>query len=187
MTDMAMNLPLMRELNHGSLKDPRVKVINADAMVWLQEASKTERFDLAIVDFPDPNTYSVGKLYTTRFYQLLKQHLDPGAPVAVQSTSPLMARKSFWCIDATLRASGFHTRPYHLAVPSFGVWGFVLASTEPFDIPRKTLPNLKHLTDGTLAAMFEFPRDMAPLPSEPNRLDNQVLVHLYTAEWKRWS
>lgn len=187
MTDLAANLPLMRELNHGSLKDARVKVVNADAMVWLQEAPAAERFDLAIVDFPDPNTYSVGKLYTTRFYALLKQHLEPGAPVSVQSTSPLMARRSFWCIDATLRAAGFATRPYHLAVPSFGVWGFVLASTAPFDVPRKTLTDLRHLTDGTMAAMFEFPVDMAPVPAEPNRLDNQVLVHLYTAEWKRWS
>ncbi len=191
MTDMARQLPLLRQLNGEALSDPRVKVINADAMVWLQEGTPSQdpaqRFDLAIVDFPDPNTYSVGKLYTTRFYRLLRQRLAPGAMVSVQSTSPLMARQSFWCIDATLRAAGFRTRPYHLAVPSFGVWGFVLASDEPFEVPRRTPPNLRHLTEGAQAAMFEFPADMGPVPAEVNRLDNQVLVHLYTREWKRWS
>lgn len=98
-----------------------------------------------------------------------------------------MARKSFWCINATVEAAGFQTRPYNLPVPSFGVWGFVLASPAPFDMPKTTLPDLRYLTDGTLVAMFAFPHDMDRLPTEINRLDNQVLVHLYATEWKRWS
>jgi spermidine synthase len=78
-------------------------------------------------------------------------------------------------------------RPYHLAVPSFGVWGFNLASPAPFAVPAKTLPDLRHLTDETMQSMFAFPRDMDRTPTEVNRLDNQVLVHLYATEWKRWS
>ena len=34
----------------------------------------TEPFDIAIVDFPDPNNFALGKLYTTRFYNLLKKN-----------------------------------------------------------------------------------------------------------------
>ena len=187
MTTLAVKMPLLRELNKGSLLDPRVEVVNQDAMVWLNEQRPSEPYDLAIIDFPDPHTYSVGKLYTTRFYHLLKKALRRDGVVSIQSTSPLMARKSFWCINQTVEAAGFQTRPYNLSVPSFGVWGFVLASPAPFDEPKITLPDLRYLTDGTLTAMFAFPHDMDRLPAEVNRLDNQVLVHLYASEWKRWS
>jgi spermidine synthase len=186
-TELATKMPLLRELNGGSLLDPRVKVINADAMVWIAERKGEPPFDIAIVDFPDPNTYAVGKLFTTRFYKLLKRQLAPDGVASIQCTSPLMARKSFWCIDATVEAAGFQARPYHLAVPSFSVWGFVLASPAPFDIPRHTLPNLRHLSDESMASMFVFPKDMDRVPVEVNRLDNQVLVHLYAEEWNRWS
>ncbi len=187
MTEMAARQPLVAELNKGAMLDGRVKVLNMDAMVALGEMAPNLRFDIAIIDFPDPHTYSVGKLYTTRFYKLLKEHLNPEGVAAVQSTSPLMARRSFWCIATTLEAAGFTVRPYQLAVPSFGVWGFNLASASAFGVPAKTLPDLRHLTDGTMQSMFVFPRDMERTPTEVNRLDNQVLVHLYSTEWKRWS
>jgi len=187
MTEMAAKQPLVSELNKRSMLDGRVKVLNMDAMVALGEMAPNLRFDIAIVDFPDPHTYSVGKLYTTRFYKLLKEHLNPEGVAAVQSTSPLMARRSFWCIATTLEAAGFSVRPYQLAVPSFGVWGFNLASVTPIAVPAKTLPDLRHLTDETLQSMFAFPKDMERTPTEVNRLDNQVLVHLYSTEWKRWS
>ncbi|MBO0160519.1 hypothetical protein, partial [Vibrio parahaemolyticus] len=78
-------------------KDPRVEVTNADAFVWLDNA-RDEKFDIAIVDFPDPNNFALGKLYTTRFYRMLRQRLNEDAAVVIQCTSPLVARKSFWCI-----------------------------------------------------------------------------------------
>lgn len=187
MTRLAKDMPMMRELNGASLSDPRVKVVNADAMVWILEDRSEAPFDVAIVDFPDPNSYAVGKLYTTRFYRCLRRRLAPDAVISVQSTSPLMARKSFWCINNTIEAAGFQTRAYHLAVPSFSVWGFVLASPASLEVPRHTLPDLRHLSDESLAAMFAFPRDMERMSTEINRLDNQVLVHLYASEWKRWS
>ncbi|MBI4911644.1 MAG: polyamine aminopropyltransferase [Acidobacteria bacterium] len=187
MTRLAAEQPLLRELNRAAYADPRVKVVNQDAMVWLQERNQGPPFDLAVVDFPDPNSYALGKLYTTRFYRLLRRQLTKDAMVAVQSTSPLFARRSYWCILATLEAAGYQVRPYHLAMPSFGVWGFALASPAPFEVPRHTLPELRHLTDPTMQGMFAFPRDMERVPVEVNRLDNQVLVHLYAGEWRRWS
>jgi spermidine synthase len=176
-------VPLAR-LNGDSFRDPRVEVVNDDAMLWLERAHGS--YDLAIVDFPDPNSFALGKLYTTRFYRLLKQRLAPGAAVAVQSTSPLFARNSYWCIERTIAAAGFATRPYQVAVPSFGVWGFVLARTEPFAVPRHVAPGLKFLSDEALASLFLLPADVSPVPVEINRLDNQVLVRYYEAEWRHW-
>ncbi|HYM61690.1 MAG TPA: polyamine aminopropyltransferase [Thermoanaerobaculia bacterium] len=186
MTDLSDRFRPLGELNRHSLHDPRVRVINADAMRWLDE--NHDLFDAAIVDFPDPNNFSLGKLFTTRFYRMLRQHLTPEAAVAVQCTSPLFARKSYWCIIRTLEASGFAVRPYQMTVPSFGVWGFALARPVPFDLPARlpAIP-LRFLENGTMAAMFIFSTDMQPVPVEINRLDNQVLVRYYESEWKRWS
>src|SRR5205807_9171625 len=121
MTRLSASFPPLADLNGHAFDDPRVRVVNQDAMIWLEEDGPP--FDAAVVDFPDPNTFALGKLYTTRFYRLLKKRLAPDAAVGIQCTSPLFARTSFWCIVKTVEAAGFAVRPYHVAVPSFGVWG----------------------------------------------------------------
>jgi spermidine synthase len=189
MTGLSRELPALAELNGNAMDDPRVSIINADAFVWLDGGDAGE-FDIAIIDFPDPNNFALGKLYSTRFYKLLRARLVPGAAVVVQCTSPLYARNSYWSIVKTIEASGFHVRPFQTAVPSFGVWGYALAKLEPFETP--SLPpagiDLKFLNPTSFAAMFSFPADMT-LPSddiEINRLDNQALVRYYETEWRRF-
>ena len=75
MTRLFSTLPMLTELNGGALNDARVRVINTDAMRWLEEHSDV--FDLIIVDFPDPSNFSIGKLYTSAFYRLLDRHIAP--------------------------------------------------------------------------------------------------------------
>jgi spermidine synthase len=156
-------------------------VVNADAFIWLEE--NNDRFDFAVVDFPDPTNHSLGKLYTTAFYRLLEKHLSENGAAVVQATSPLFARQSFWCIAATLESAGFQVKPYHTYVPSFGEWGFVLATRRPFAIPSQFPPGLKFLTPETVPSLFQFPTDMQPVAVEINRLNNQILVQYYESEW----
>jgi len=186
MIELAKTFPLIREQNRDSFHSSRVHITNEDAYLWL--AGDHGKFDAAIVDFPDPNNFALGKLYTTHFYQLLKKALNPGAPAVIQSTSPLMARNSFWCVAQTLEAAGMSVRAYHVAVPSFGEWGYMLARDTPFDIPEH-VPNIElhFLNDDAMKAMFVFPADMSRVPTEVNRLDNQILVQYYEDEWKRWN
>jgi len=189
MTALSKHFPALGELNKHSFSDPRVSVANADAFVWL-DSTQTEPFDIAIVDFPDPNNFALGKLYTTRFYNLLKQKLKPDSAIVVQTTSPLMARQSFWCIVKTLEAAGFTVKPYQTTVPSFGVWGYALGKLQPFDAPAKPPANieLKFLNDQSFASLFNFSKDISrPVEDiEINRLDNQALVRYYEAEWRRF-
>lgn len=184
-TKLAVGYSELATLNGHSFDSPKMHLINDDAMQWLTEHD--QRFDVVIVDFPDPNNFSLGKLYTTRFYGLLKSHLSPGAVTVIQSTSPLFARQSYWCIDATLRATGFVTQPYHVWVPSFGEWGYVLASLAPLEV-RHALPDgLRFLDEPTMPSLFQFAKDMSQVPAEVNRLNNQVLVRYYEDEWRRWN
>ncbi|HVF29603.1 MAG TPA: polyamine aminopropyltransferase, partial [Pyrinomonadaceae bacterium] len=188
MTGLSRALPAMAELNHHSFDDPRVSVANADAFVWLDNADLPP-FDIAIVDFPDPNNFALGKLYTTRFYNLLKQRLTPDAAVVVQCTSPLIARNSYWSIIRTLEAVGFTVKPYQTSVPSFGVWGYALAKLLPFETPaRPPDVDLQFLNAESFASMFDLSKDLLP-PNEEieiNRLDNQALVRYYESEWRRF-
>ena len=116
---------------------------------------------------------------------MLRARLAPGGRVALQATSPMFARRSFWCIVETVRSAGLAARPYHAYVPSFGEWGFVLAGAEPWAEARAYPAGLRFLTVETTPALFAFPPDMAAVPVEVNRLDNQILVHYYSGEWQR--
>lgn len=185
MPRLARSFPTLIGLNRNSFTDRRVTLVHDDASVWL--ADHQGLWDVIIVDFPDPNTFALGKLYTRAFYRRVLAHLAPGGAVAVQATSPLFARKSYWCIIDTMRAAGLAVRPYQVAVPSFGVWGYGLAKRSDFPVPQHA-PSvaLRYLNDDALAAMFRIPADMAPVPVEINQLDNQALVRYYEREWRKW-
>ena len=175
--------PLLAGLNGGALRDPRVRIVNADAFAWL--TSVRDAFDVVVADFPDPHNFSLGKLYSRSFYRTLRSRLAPGGVTVVQATSPMFARRSFWCIAETMRSAGLVSRPYHVYVPSFGEWGFVLAGGEGWTPPRAYPAGLRFLTVDATPALFAFPPDMAAVPVEVNRLDNQILVQYYGAEWQR--
>ena len=182
MTRLFSSHPMLTKLNDKSLVNPRVHVINADAFPWVD--SNTDSFDFIVVDFPDPTNYSLGKLYTTAFYRAVARHLSAQGLMVVQSTSPMFARDSFWCIATTIKQAGLKTYPYHVYVPSFGEWGFVLASTHGYTPPTSLPSGLRFVNLEGLPTLFQFPPDMAPLPMPANQLNTQVLVRTYENDWK---
>lgn len=182
MTTLFASHNRLTALNDSALNDPRLQVINSDAFVWLDE--NPALYDFVVIDFPDPSNYHVGKLYTSAFYRLVRQHLVSDGFIAVQSTSPFFARRSFWSIVATLEAAGLRTSPYHVYVPSFGEWGFVIAGVVPYQPPHTLPAGLRYLSTESMSRMFVFPTDMAPVEAEPNRLNDQNLVRYYEQEWE---
>ncbi len=173
----------LTQLNQAALQSPKVKVVNADAFTWLEQS--TEVFDVIVVDFPDPTNFNIGKLYTQSFYTLLDRHLAASGYAVIQTTSPLVARHSFWTVVRTIESVGLSATPYHAHVPSFGEWGFVVASRRPYRMPTELPVGLRFLTPASLPALFDFPLDMSRVPAEVNRLSNQVLVSTYEQEWGR--
>jgi spermidine synthase len=173
----------LAELNGYSLSSPKVKVINTDAFSWLEGTG--EVFDAIVVDFPDPTNFAIGKLFTNSFYALLDKHLSASGYAVIQTTSPLVARKSFWTVVGTIESTGLTATPYHAHVPSFGEWGFVIASRRPYRLPQSLPEGLRFLNTKSLPLLFDFPQDMGRVPTEVNRLSNQVLVTTYEEEWGR--
>jgi len=181
MTRLFTQNETLARLNGQALASPKVRVVNTDAFKWLEDTE--ERFDVIVVDFPDPTNFNIGKLYTNSFYALLEQRLAASGYAVIQTTSPLVARQSFWTVVQTVESVGLRTAPYHAHVPSFGEWGFVIASRRPWRWPTALPDGLRFLSPASLPLLFDFPRDMARVPAEVNRLSNQVLVHRYEAEW----
>ncbi len=184
MTDAFTKREELVKLNGASFRDPRVKVVNTDAAIWLRD--NDAMFDAAIIDFPDPSSFALGKLYSVPFYGMVKKHVAANGLIVVQSTSPFFAPHAYWSIDATLREVGLHTYPYHAYVPSFGEWGFILASPQQqYQPPTQYRLPLRYLNADTTREMFRFPPDMPRLQMEPNRLNTQSLVRYFEQDWRQ--
>ncbi|GGH58624.1 spermidine synthase [Filimonas zeae] len=187
MTKLFTTQPVLTAINKQSFSDKRVKVFNQDAFVWLRD--NRQQFDCIIIDFPDPSNFSIGKLYSTSFYQLVKRSLSPAGYAVIQSTSPFVAPKSFWCINATLQSVGFTTIPYHNYVPSFGEWGYVMITQRPsYQVPDTFAIPARYINKGVMQQMLYFPDDMkTQQPLAVNRLNNQALVEYFEQEWGNYS
>lgn len=137
-------------------------VINLDAAEFVK--SVNDRYDVVIMDFPDPNSPDLAKLYGRPFYDHLENVLAPGAVIVQQSGSCFQAREAYLCIGRTLKAAGFDVVPYHENVPSFGEWGWWIAKAgQSAAKTRESLAGLKalevptcYLTPELVAASLVF-------------------------------
>lgn len=204
MTQLGTNHPVLIRLNDSSMQNARVNIFNQDAYKFVEESS--DFYDLVIIDLPDPNNTSLGKLYSREFYQLLSKRLSMGGVVVTQSTSPYYAREAFWCIHETLRDEFPYTLPYHTYVPSFGQWGFNMAIHAPADsvadyqkFREEVVESVRHhleespdsidyrfLKPEIIDGLFSFEKDIEYQEVDINQIDNQALVRYYENSWDNW-
>jgi len=185
--ELARAEPQLRALNRSAFDDPRVRLVHTDAFSWLRTAG--QRFDAVIVDLPDPDETATAKLYSVEFYALVRAVLSDEARMVVQSGSPYFAPRAFWCIEESLRVAGFATRPYHVDVPSFGDWGFVLAAPgaapPPLTLPTDA-PGLRFLNADTLRAAATFPPDRDRTEVRESTLLHPRVLEYARAEWRNY-
>lgn len=178
-TKMFKENNILKKFNQNSLNNSKIKIINQDAFIWLKQ-NKT-KFNVVIIDFPDPSNFSIGKLYSKQFYKILSKSLAENYILSIQSTSPFFAPKSYWCIQNTLKDNFQNVLPYHVYLPSFGEWGYSLVTNNNLVVKRK-LTNLKFF-DYKFVNFTYFPKDMKSTTKEINSIHNQELVNLFNKEW----
>jgi len=182
------------DLNKNSLQDKRVTILRSDAFIKINELLKSGQiFDAIIVDLPDPSHPDLNKLYSVNFYARLKQLLAGDGLIAIQSTSPYHAKNSFISIGKTLSAASFpHVQQYHDNVPSFGEWGWTIASKMGAS-PLTRLSNLEKLPIQhtwlnleMLKAAFIFPNDFYQNKDnvDINILGSHTLYQLHQQAWQ---
>ncbi len=185
--DLANTNPYLTNINQKSLANDKVEIIIADAFTYL--ANNAQDFDLIICDLPDPNNNALARLYSKQFYKLIRKNLTPNGIFITQATSPYFAREAFWSIAKTIEASGFsHQYPYHASIPSFGDWGFVMASDIALDIqsPQMT-QETKFLDKDGFSKLFIFEKDLITKDVAINHLDRPVLLNYYLRGWRYYA
>jgi spermidine synthase len=118
---------------------------------------------------------------------LVQNALSGTGVFVTQATSPELSPTAFWCIEETLKASGFeYAYPYHINVPSFGNWGFVLASQNALTFQVKPELDLNFIETESLDHIFYFPPDVQrnTVEVEANRLDRPIIMDYYLKHWR---
>jgi len=183
------------DLNQHAFSDPRVHTYFGDAFVKVDELiQQGNLYDVIIVDLPDPSHPDLNKLYSARFYAKLKTLLTGDGAMVVQSTSPYHAKNTFLSIGKTVQYAGFmHVEQYHHNVPSFGEWGWTIATKNGVSA-RSRLAQKDGLvvddgwsTQGVLLAAFEFNQHFFDrLDSiKVNRINNQAAYQYHKADWEK--
>lgn len=185
--------PQLATLNGQSLRDPRVRIVNEDA--WRFAERSTNTFDVILMDLPDPKTIALSKLYTRQFYALLMERLATVGVLVTQAGSPVFAPDAFWSVVETLAATrnptapidGLSVLPYHVYIPSFGDWGFAMATKGlRTDRPLALPDGLRFLTPQVWQAAQAFPPDSARRNVAVNDIQSHALLGYYLDGWDRW-
>jgi spermidine synthase len=184
MIELAKTNAQIVALNRGSLESDKVKIVVADAFGFLQQSRQS--FDLIIVDLPDPNNNALARLYSKQFYELVHDNLAPGGTFVTQATSPYFAPRAYWSIAQTVKAAGFSTLyPYHANIPSFGEWGFVMASDAKLNMTKPELAvETRYLARENFDTFFRFDKDTLATDVEVNTLDRPILLDYYLKGWE---
>ena len=109
-----------------------------------------------------------------------------GGALVTQSTSPFFARRSFWCINRTLAEVFDHTLAYNTALPSFGIWGFNLATRSP-KIPEKwqISVNTRAIGLGSIEKAAVFDSDIGRIETATNSLFKPILFQFYIEDIRK--
>ncbi|WP_024480109.1 polyamine aminopropyltransferase [Cellulophaga baltica] len=187
MFHLAKTDPNFVKVNDGAAKNKRVHLIPEDAFTFLHRIDK--KYDIIIADLPDPTNEAIARLYSKQFFLLAKQKLNKNGLFVTQSGEIYFSNSVFSCINNTLTEVYKHVKPYHTYIPSFGDWGFIIASDIPIDeqdVKRDLPDNLKFLTENQFQMAFEFPKDIQIAETKINTLDSPIILNYFLDDWNKW-
>ena len=182
----------LADLNENALRNPRVAVKHEDA--WNFVRNDRQVYDLILLDLPDPRDFAVSKLYSREFYAPLVNRVSPRGAIVTQAGSPLFARQAYWSVVSTMEQTrnpfapegALSVTPYHAYVPSFGDWGFVMASVAPLPEPRELPAGLKFYSPELWPSFTTFDGDTSRVEAQANSIISHPLVRYYENGWAAW-
>ncbi|MDR3754906.1 MAG: fused MFS/spermidine synthase, partial [Terracidiphilus sp.] len=164
--------------------DPRVHLHFLDGRRFLSETK--DKFDVIVVDVPDPQTAQLNRFYTVEFFRLARAHLAPDGLFATQlrsseeTISPDLAE-----FLRSIRRTLGEVFPYQAAIPGETIHFF--GAVEPGVLTRDPQLLVSRLRQRHLATQYvreyfipfrmmpdrmdQVETELAPLPSTPVNRD----------------
>ena len=185
-TELARNNRLLKDLNHASLSDPRVKVVNDDAFTYVQDSKAT--YDVVLIDLVDPSNEKLAKLYSTEFYRNIEARLAPEGVMVTQATSTFFSPHAFSTVASTVAAAQPDRQilPFSTNIPSFGEWGFVLSTRTPQNLISQPLPQGLTYQDRKTLEFIMRTKPARTEFMEPSTLLHPRIVEVYNQDMRQW-
>jgi spermidine synthase len=165
----ALSRKYLPGLARGAFEDKRTELYHTDAREFL--AKSNEKFDVIIIDLPDPIEEGPAyRLFTREFYKIVLERLTDEGLIAVQAGSASLTELlNLTAVNNTLQSVFPIVAAYVVEVPCYGgPWGLCIASRQhdpgllsPEEVDKRiaarSLKGLK-LYDGlTHRGMFSLP------------------------------
>jgi spermidine synthase len=135
-------------IHNDSWKDHRYEYVAMDGRKYIEAGIKSgKKFDLIILDLPDPNNDVLATFYSLELYNDVYSLLDEDGIMATQATQAdwALGADGYAIIETTLQKSKFPIiRMYTQYIPSFGQWGFAIASKhyDPLQISENEIADV---------------------------------------------
>ncbi len=190
---IALSRKYLPGYSQGAFEDGRTELHHVDARDYL--AKSKDKFDIIIIDLPDPVEEGPAYLlYTREFYQIVRDRLTDSGLITVQAGSASLTELlNLTAVNNTLKSVFPIVSPYKADMPCFGgPWGFCLASfkTDPFllspaevdgRIAARSLTGLRFYDGLTHQGMFSLPRYIRDATVSQHRLiTDKDPLYLYT-------
>ena len=171
-----------------------INIINVDAALFVEQISGL--YDIIIIDFPDPNTPELAKLYSKKFYSHILKKLSATGVVVQQATSPVYAREAFLCIGRSMKDAGLAVIPFHDNVPSFGEWGWWIGGKKEMISEANLIKKLesiealevatRYLTPDLIRSSLKFGKDQIYTDqTDINTIITNRVYDYYIEGWQR--
>ncbi|MEP5762548.1 MAG: polyamine aminopropyltransferase [Litoreibacter sp.] len=181
MTDLGTEFAPLVALNQESMQASQLNVINGDAFNYVNNTEHT--YDTVIIDFPDPHNEALSKLYSVEFYAMVQRILTEDGVLVTQSSSPFFSPHTYWTITETLNEIYPQVVNYNVSIPSFGLWGYTLASQKTSGGLGALPDDLRFLTPEVFAAAQVFSSDIKPKRAlRVNSIFNPTIYHEYAQD-----
>lgn len=117
---------IFKEVNENALNSDKISLPTRNVFRHLE--ARKNKYDVIIIDTPDPVDLETNRYYTKEFYELCFRALVPNGVMVTQAGSPYYATKAFQAISNVMKNIGFTTLPFHNQVLSMGEWGWIIGA-----------------------------------------------------------
>ena len=171
-----------RAVHNGVFDNPKLRVLVEDGMKFVRETH--EKFDLIALDLNDPMGPAEA-LYSTEFFQQLRQALAPGGALTLHIGSPVARPERVAELAQRLNGIFRIVRPYTMYIPLYGsLWAMAVCSdkldpkaftADEIDrrIEARKLQELRYYNGETHEGVFALPNFVRDLVTSP-RLKQQT-------------